>query len=112
MRNEGPLVQARVVQGRGSLRLPRLPIHAPGLRIGLLGGSFNPPHEGHLLASLTALRRLGLDRVWWLVTPGNPLKDNGRLPPVADRLEAARAGPPSPHRRDGARGRYRHPFLA
>ena len=80
----------------GFLRLPpddgflRLPPHAPGLRIGLFGGSFNPPHQGHRLASLTALRRLQLDRVWWLVTPGNPLKDNSRLPPLAERIGKAR----------------------
>lgn len=78
------------------LRLPpdenllRLPPHAPGLRIGLFGGSFNPPHEGHRLASLTALRRLRLDRVWWLVTPGNPLKDNSSLPSLAERIAKAR----------------------
>ncbi|MCP8940698.1 nicotinate-nucleotide adenylyltransferase [Alsobacter sp. SYSU M60028] len=70
--------------------LPRLPRHAPGLRIGLLGGSFNPPHAAHRLVSETALRRLGLDRVWWLVTPGNPLKDNAGLPPLKARIEAAR----------------------
>lgn len=59
--------------------LARLPPHAPGMRIGLFGGSFDPPHEGHLLVSRIALRRLRLDRLWWLVTPGNPLKDmNGR----------------------------------
>lgn len=68
----------------------RLPPHAPGLRIGLFGGSFNPAHDGHLLASLTALRRLQLDRIWWLVTPGNPLKDNARLPPLAERIRQAR----------------------
>lgn len=68
----------------------RLPPHAPGLRIGLFGGSFNPAHDGHLLASLTALRRLQLDRIWWLVTPGNPLKDNARLPPLAERIHQAR----------------------
>lgn len=67
-----------------------LPRHAPGLRIGLLGGSFNPAHAGHRLASLVALRRLGLDRVWWLVTPGNPLKDNAALAPLQARLAAAR----------------------
>jgi nicotinate-nucleotide adenylyltransferase len=61
------------------------------MRIGLLGGSFNPAHQGHLLASETALRRLGLDRVWWIVTPGNPLKDNAGLPPLAERIAAARA---------------------
>ena len=86
MRSEGPLVQPRT-----ALRLARLPRHAPGMRIGLLGGSFNPPHEGHVLVTQTALRRLGLDRVWWLVTPGNPLKGHGGLPPVAQRIAAARA---------------------
>lgn len=52
------------------------------MRIGLLGGSFDPAHAGHRAASLKALRRLGLDRVWWLVSPGNPLKDapSGGLP--------------------------------
>jgi nicotinate-nucleotide adenylyltransferase len=61
------------------------------MRIGLYGGSFNPPHAAHVMVSRAALRRLGLDRVWWLVSPGNPLKDNGALPPVARRLAAARA---------------------
>jgi nicotinate-nucleotide adenylyltransferase len=68
----------------------RLPPHAPGLRIGLFGGSFNPAHDGHRMASLTALRRLQLDRVWWLVTPGNPLKDNAALPSLEERIETAR----------------------
>jgi nicotinate-nucleotide adenylyltransferase len=67
------------------------PPRSPGLRIGLLGGSFNPAHDGHRLASLTALRRLGLDQVWWLVTPGNPLKDNSALLSQAERIEAGRA---------------------
>jgi nicotinate-nucleotide adenylyltransferase len=73
-------------------RAPRLnlPPHAPGLRIGLLGGSFNPAHAAHRAISLFAMKRLGLDRVWWLVTPGNPLKDADALPPLADRLAAAR----------------------
>jgi nicotinate-nucleotide adenylyltransferase len=69
----------------------RLPRHAPGMKIGLFGGSFNPPHAGHVLVSATALRRLGLDAVWWLVTPGNPLKENAGLPPLAQRMAAARA---------------------
>ena len=69
----------------------RLPPVFRGMRIGLLGGSFNPPHAAHRALSLLALKRLGLDRVWWLVTPGNPLKDNRRLPPLDKRLAAARA---------------------
>ena len=48
---------------------------APGMRVGLFGGSFDPPHEGHLHAARVAKRRLGLDRVWWLVSPQNPLKE-------------------------------------
>jgi nicotinate-nucleotide adenylyltransferase len=68
----------------------RFPAYAPGMKIGLFGGSFNPPHEAHRAASLLGLKRLGLDRVWWLVTPGNPLKDTRRLPPLAARIEAAR----------------------
>ena len=60
------------------------------MRIGLLGGSFNPPHDAHRAISLFAIKRLKLDRVWWLVTPGNPLKDNGGLRDLAARAEAAR----------------------
>jgi nicotinate-nucleotide adenylyltransferase len=67
-----------------------LPPHTDGMRIGLLGGSFNPPHQAHRAISLFALKRLKLDGVWWLVTPGNPLKDNGGLHALADRAEAAR----------------------
>jgi nicotinate-nucleotide adenylyltransferase len=67
----------------------RLPPHAPGMKIGLFGGSFNPPHAAHRAASLMALKRLGLDRIWWLVSPGNPLKDTSALPPLADRIAAA-----------------------
>lgn len=69
----------------------KIPVAAPGMRIGLLGGSFNPPHEAHRDISLTALKRLGLDRVWWLVTPGNPLKDVSKLPGLAERVENAEA---------------------
>jgi len=69
----------------------RLPHWTPGQRIGLMGGSFNPPHDGHLLVSRLALRRLGLDRLWWLVTPGNPLKETAGLPSLAARMAAARA---------------------
>ncbi|HME86313.1 MAG TPA: nicotinate-nucleotide adenylyltransferase [Roseiarcus sp.] len=66
------------------------------MRIGLLGGSFNPPHEGHALVTRLALTRLRLNRVWWLVTPGNPLKSKAELAALQARVEAARrlvAGP-------------------
>lgn len=62
----------------------------PGARIGLLGGSFNPAHEGHLDITEAALLRLGLDRVWWLVSPQNPLKAADGMAPLADRLATAR----------------------
>ena len=71
--------------------IARLPHWSRGQRIGLLGGTFNPPHEGHLIISLYALKRLRLDRIWWLVTPGNPLKRNDGLPSLAERLAATRA---------------------
>ncbi len=61
------------------------------MRIGLFGGTFDPPHAAHRAACLLALRRLGLDRVWWLVTPGNPLKDTRGLAPLAERVAAAQA---------------------
>jgi len=66
-----------------------LPPSGAGQRIGLYGGSFNPAHDGHRHVSLIALRRLQLDVVWWLVTPGNPLKDTHALPPLAERMAAA-----------------------
>src|SRR5580704_6179635 len=68
-----------------------LPPNAPGMRIGLFGGTFDPAHASHRAACLLALHRLDLDRVWWLVTPGNPLKDTRGLAPLAERLRAARA---------------------
>lgn len=61
-----------------------------GSRIGLLGGSFNPPHRAHREISLQALSYLGLDQVWWLVSPQNPLKPIEGMAPLAERLEAAR----------------------
>jgi nicotinate-nucleotide adenylyltransferase len=67
-----------------------LPAYSAGQRIGLLGGSFNPPHEAHRAISLFALKRLRLDRIWWLVSPGNPLKDVSRLQDAAARADAAR----------------------
>ena len=59
------------------------------MRIGLFGGTFDPPHAAHLGASLLAMKRLRLDRMWWLVTPGNPLKDTRGLTPIGDRIKAA-----------------------
>jgi nicotinate-nucleotide adenylyltransferase len=60
------------------------------LRVGLLGGSFNPAHEGHLYASIEALKRLRLDQIWWLVSPQNPLKPVAGMAPLAQRLARAR----------------------
>ena len=62
-----------------------------GARIGLLGGSFNPAHEGHQEISRIALKRLGLDEVWWLISPQNPLKPRTGMAPLPERLAAARA---------------------
>ncbi len=74
----------------GSIRA-RPPLALPGQTIGLLGGSFNPPHEAHRLISQIALRRLGLGRIWWIVTPGNPLKIGRDLLPLDERLALCRA---------------------
>ena len=67
-----------------------IPPYGAGMRIGLLGGSFNPPHVAHRAISLFAIKRLKLDRVWWLVTPGNPLKDAGALHALGQRMQRAR----------------------
>ena len=56
------------------------------MQVGLFGGSFNPPHAGHALVAEIALRRLALDQLWWVVTPGNPLKSTRELAPLAERL--------------------------
>ena len=61
------------------------------MRIGLFGGTFDPPHAAHRAACLLAMHRLGLDRIWWMVTPGNPLKDTRGLSPLAERIAAAKA---------------------
>lgn len=66
----------------------KMPHAEKGMTIGLFGGSFNPPHGGHLLLAEIALRRLNLDQLWWIVTPGNPLKDSRELAPLAERLAA------------------------
>ena len=64
-----------------------LPPVSPGMTIGLYGGSFNPAHGGHRHVALTALKRLELDHIWCLVTPGNPLKDHSGLPPLTKRMQ-------------------------
>src|SRR5215467_10446136 len=83
----GPIGQS------GRVAQPRLvlPPHAGGMRIGLFGGTFDPPHQAHLGASLLALKKLRLDRVWWLVTPGNPLKNTSGLASLDQRTAAVRA---------------------
>lgn len=71
-----------------NLARPQLGALAPR-RVGLLGGSFNPAHEGHRHISREALKRLALDEIWWLVTPGNPLKPARGMAPFAKRFAAA-----------------------
>jgi nicotinate-nucleotide adenylyltransferase len=68
-------------------RYLRMPHVEKGLAVGLFGGSFNPPHAGHALVAEIALRRLALDQLWWIVTPGNPLKSSNELQPLAERLK-------------------------
>jgi nicotinate-nucleotide adenylyltransferase len=64
----------------------REPIAGDGMRVGLFGGSFNPAHDGHRLVALECLKRLALDKVWVMVSPGNPLKDHAELVPLEDRI--------------------------
>jgi len=80
----------RSIQSRkdGTWHVP--PGVSPGRRIGLLGGSFNPAHEGHLEISRLALDLLALDEVWWLVSPQNPLKSEDSMAPLAQRFRAAK----------------------
>ncbi|WP_170785474.1 nicotinate-nucleotide adenylyltransferase [Ruegeria lacuscaerulensis] len=66
-----------------------IPYARPGQVIGLFGGSFDPPHQGHVHVTREAMKAFGLDRVWWLVSPGNPLKERGPAP-MSQRVQAAR----------------------
>ncbi len=77
-------------------RYLKMPHVEKGMTVGLFGGSFNPPHEGHALVAETALRRLGLDQLWWIVTPGNPLKSHRELAPLAERIRMSEAMAPGP----------------
>ncbi len=67
-------------------RYLRMPHVEKGMQVGLFGGSFNPPHAGHALVAEIALRRLALDQLWWMVTPGNPLKSARELAPLSERI--------------------------
>jgi nicotinate-nucleotide adenylyltransferase len=67
-------------------RYLRMPHAQKGMAVGLFGGSFNPPHAGHALVAEIAMRRLRLDRLWWIVTPGNPLKSVQELAPLSERI--------------------------
>jgi nicotinate-nucleotide adenylyltransferase len=89
MRQSAPVHPARI--------RARPPHAAPGQTIGLLGGSFNPPHVAHRLISETALKRLGLSKVWWIVSPGNPLKRRIDTAPLAERMRQCRVVATNPH---------------
>lgn len=82
MRPFKPLVRKRPLPPRGDRR---------SRTVGLLGGSFNPAHQGHRFVSLQAIKSLGLDEVWWLVSPQNPLKDKHRMLDLDERVRRARA---------------------
>ncbi|WP_350335560.1 nicotinate-nucleotide adenylyltransferase [Coralliovum pocilloporae] len=68
----------------------QIPPAHDGMTIGLYGGTFDPPHDGHRHVAETALRRLALDSLWWMVTPGNPLKTLDGLCPLTERIRSAR----------------------
>ncbi len=75
--------------GGVAARYLRMPHVERGLAVGLFGGSFNPPHGGHRLVAEIALRRLRLDQLWWIVTPGNPLKSGREQATLETRLAAS-----------------------
>ncbi len=81
---------ARQTFDASSARSRRLEQAYRGTTVGLFGGSFNPAHEGHAHVAETALKRLGLQKIWWLVTPQNPLKDARETAPLAARMASAR----------------------
>lgn len=68
-----------------------MPAVKAGMTVGLFGGSFNPPHEGHLLIAQHAIEALKLDQLWWMVSPSNPLKDHSELPTLAERIRLSEA---------------------
>jgi len=68
----------------------KMPYVEAGQRVGLYGGSFNPPHHGHKALAETALKRFQLDQIWWMVTPANPLKDKNTLASLEERMAQSR----------------------
>ncbi len=86
----GPMSARVSSKSFGSMSV-RVPPAVAGQRIGLMGGSFNPPHRAHVAISEAALKRLELDEIWWLVSPGNPLKSHSDLAPLDERLAQCRA---------------------
>ncbi len=76
---------ATLFPGVGGRHL-KMPHVEKGMQVGLFGGSFNPPHGGHALVAEIALRRLRLDQLWWMVTPGNPLKSSRVQAPLTERI--------------------------
>ncbi|MFN3859723.1 MAG: nicotinate-nucleotide adenylyltransferase [Caulobacter sp.] len=88
---------ARLVPEAGRPRALRTGFNlSPGMRVGLYGGSFNPVHEGHAHVARTAMQRLKLDRVIWLVSPQNPLKSRRETAPLAERMAAVARAAPGP----------------
>ena len=88
---------AAMTSAAGRLGTLRLGFHLePGMKVGLYGGSFNPAHEGHAHVAETALTRLGLDRLIWLVSPQNPLKTRHETEALERRLRAVRRYAASP----------------
>jgi len=82
---------ADIVHPEVDKRYLRMPHAERGMQVGLFGGSFNPPHAGHALVAEVSLRRLALDQLWWMVTPGNPLKNVQDLAPLAERIDQSQA---------------------
>lgn len=74
----------------------RMPHVEKGMAVGLYGGSFNPPHAGHALVANIAIKRLKLDQLWWMITPGNPLKANSALAPLSHRVALSESVTPDP----------------
>lgn len=72
-------------------RYLRMPHVEKRIQVGLFGGSFNPPHDGHALVAEIALRVLALDQLWWIVTPGNPLKAGREIAPLSLRIALSEA---------------------